>query len=514
MAKKKSRTATSAAKSTGVEAIRTRRGRSRAVKEERAEKIEEESTKDIVKEQEHEERKRFESPQKTRSSSSSAAKSPPRTPAIIRSREGKSTSTAGKFISPESSKNRKAQALTTSTSPGPGSAKKESISKEGLLRSASKQKQSSSSSSSTVPALAERIQSSAVKKSQVLKSRPTSTVELEQKVHLKTLYSLIRKKTGALGGGGAGGAIYGEITQESFQRVVDLLVNKCEFSKDSVFLDIGSGLGKPNFHVSINPGVKKSLGIELIGGRWWQSISLLGNCLNETALRKYARKTFFAHADVTALQTFDPISHVYSFNRGFPPEVMRNIAKTFNSSTHSKYFICFDREKKLKEGYGFDVELVDFVSVKMAGSGEGHRVFIYKRATSKGKQERKASEKSIKLKKEERPSKASSSSSSSSSAIPFELETGDEESDNNEEKQEREDEFRWTLVEPPTQTEYAPHVPHGSTYMNGLKAMATSISSYMEWVQDQIGLTSSERGTRNTRQRTRQTSILDFAAQR
>ena len=62
---------------------------------------------------------------------------------------------------------------------------------------------------------------------------------------------------------GVGGAIYGEITQQQFQKVVDFLKDHCEFDHQSLFLDIGSGLGKPNFHVSIDPGCQVSYGVEI-----------------------------------------------------------------------------------------------------------------------------------------------------------------------------------------------------------------------------------------------------------
>jgi 16S rRNA G527 N7-methylase RsmG len=32
--------------------------------------------------------------------------------------------------------------------------------------------------------------------------------------------------------------------------VVDLMVEHCELGKHSLFIDVGSGLGKPNIHVA------------------------------------------------------------------------------------------------------------------------------------------------------------------------------------------------------------------------------------------------------------------------
>jgi len=298
-----------------------------------------------------------------------------------------------------------------------------------------------------------------------------------QKHRLKMLYSLVRRKSGTLGGGGAGGAIYGEITQESFQRVVYALKSQCEFCKDSVFMDIGAGLGKPNFHVSISPGVKLSIGIELVGGRWWQSLCLLDSCLQHKTLTSHANKVFFAHCNVTDLDTFDPVTHVYSFNRGFPPYAMRSIAQSFHASKTAKYFICFDKEKTIVE-YGFDVTLVDFIPTKMAGSGEQHRCYVYKR--------------------NDLPQDKSSTDGEEGKE---EIETKDTKEIPREEKDAAQHtNHTWRLVDPPSELEYAPHVPHAPNYSKGITFLNKGLDAYRKWIQDQIGLERCERRTRTRRQ--------------
>ena len=69
---------------------------------------------------------------------------------------------------------------------------------------------------------------------------------------------IIRRKC-SIGGNGSGGAIYGEMTIGSFQKIVDYMKKNLEFSEDSKFLDIGSGRGKPTLHVSQDPGVSLSM---------------------------------------------------------------------------------------------------------------------------------------------------------------------------------------------------------------------------------------------------------------
>mmetsp|Transcript_16823 Transcript_16823/g.32816 ORF Transcript_16823/g.32816 Transcript_16823/m.32816 type:complete len:633 (+) Transcript_16823:352-2250(+) len=493
---------------------------------------------------------------------------------------GSPSTTSSSFQSPEQSRIRKS--LVGSGTPlhaspiAPG--RKKNLTASAMKGTALGQKQESHGSSS--PSGKERIanvekantvQTQARRLSEVFSSsKPREAVtttsnsaptaaqdeyqELDRKIHLKMLYSLIRRKTGALGGGGSGGAIYGEVTQESFQRVVDVLVSKCGLNTESVFLDIGAGLGKPNFHVAISPGVKQSFGVELIGGRWWQSIYLLDQCLGECTLRSYAQKCFFAHANVTDMADFEPITHVYSFNRGFPPEAMKAVAQAFHASSSSLYFICFDKPKILEE-YGFELDLVDFVPTKMAGSGEQHRCYIYRRtdmpeafsSSSAGQQEESkvdSAESSSESEEEEtkddksvdqqvartqpkrrgkaakvpalftlartpirtrgsRGRKATASSEDIRAALDFDSlkEEKEEKVQVKITKTKMVSSSSFTLVAPPTEVEYAPHVPHADSYMSGLDLMSSSAMVYQSWVRDQVGLHRSDRSSRSSTRR-------------
>lgn len=76
-------------------------------------------------------------------------------------------------------------------------------------------------------------------------------------------YKCIHQATGKLGGNGATGPIYGEITVGSMQHIFNFMKQECGFTADSRFIDVGSGLGKPNFHAAQDPGVRLSIGVEL-----------------------------------------------------------------------------------------------------------------------------------------------------------------------------------------------------------------------------------------------------------
>jgi hypothetical protein len=93
---------------------------------------------------------------------------------------------------------------------------------------------------------------------------------------VQKVYKLTHKSTGSLGGNGYDGAIYGELTMGSMQKVVDVLTGICDMTAQSRFIDVGSGLGKPNLHVAQAPGVRISVGIELERIRWQLAMYNLG----------------------------------------------------------------------------------------------------------------------------------------------------------------------------------------------------------------------------------------------
>jgi hypothetical protein len=103
-----------------------------------------------------------------------------------------------------------------------------------------------------------------------------STVVASSRVD--TAYRCIRQATGSLGGNGSGGPIYGELTVGSMQNIINFLVTFCALNPLSRFLDVGAGLGKPNFHVAQDPGVCLSIGVEVEPIRW--RVSLIHICFN------------------------------------------------------------------------------------------------------------------------------------------------------------------------------------------------------------------------------------------
>jgi Histone methylation protein DOT1 len=169
--------------------------------------------------------------------------------------------------------------------------------------------------------------------------RLTKTTVVPENV--KLVYSIINKLTGGMGGNGSHGPIYGELTMGSMQKMVNAMKVFTDFSSSSRFMDVGSGIGKPSFHVAQDPGVEFSYGVELIKDRWLLSMNCLKQLLNVVTMQQVEQsleskvpgvvddkvtipsdknhlkhRVFFECGDIQQARTFDPFTHVYMFSVG------------------------------------------------------------------------------------------------------------------------------------------------------------------------------------------------------
>jgi len=205
--------------------------------------------------------------------------------------------------------------------------------------------------------------------------------EAEIKPEVAHVYKVINKATGELGGNADGGAIYGEMTMTSFQKVIDALKANADLCETSKILDIGAGLGKPNFHLAVNPGVALSVGIEVMPVRWQLSLFNLKYCLEHcSSLKNFSRhKVGFLQADITTIKSFNSFTHIYMYDVAFTPMVMRAISHAFNQSS-CKYLVSYHKPMEIIWQHGFLVKLISSVpGTAMVGSGRQKTAWIYER---------------------------------------------------------------------------------------------------------------------------------------
>jgi Histone methylation protein DOT1 len=219
-----------------------------------------------------------------------------------------------------------------------------------------------------------------------------SVIEIEVKDSVKQVYSIIRKLTGSIGGNSSFGPIYGELTMGSMQKMINLMKEHTNLDSTSYFIDVGSGIGKPNLHVAQDPCVALSYGIEVESDRWLLGMNCLKGVLdavseqqkqqmNETILNDNERlhhNCIYVHGDITDAHTFDPFTHVYMFSVGFPPKLWCELANMWNRST-SPYLICYHGPNHIIHEYDFHVKLLVQTPTSMHGSKEGHMGYIYQR---------------------------------------------------------------------------------------------------------------------------------------
>lgn len=101
---------------------------------------------------------------------------------------------------------------------------------------------------------------------------------------ISAMYRTIESATMRTGGGGNNGPIYGEMAQRSMERVVSVLVEHYGMNKCSRFLDVGSGIGKPVFHVGAQTQPVLSMGIEIEEIRYMLSLHCLTKFAVDVAL--------------------------------------------------------------------------------------------------------------------------------------------------------------------------------------------------------------------------------------
>ena len=87
---------------------------------------------------------------------------------------------------------------------------------------------------------------------------------------------------------------------------------------------------------------------------------------------------FFSHGNVTDAYTFDPFTHVYMFDIGFPPTLFVKLSDMFNRSC-STFLICYHAPRLIVDRYKFQVELLCQQNTAMHGSSENHTCYIYRR---------------------------------------------------------------------------------------------------------------------------------------
>ena len=70
----------------------------------------------------------------------------------------------------------------------------------------------------------------------------------------------------------------------------------------------------------------------------------------------YSTGVAFINENIEKACTLAPFTHVYSFDIGFPPKTLAQLARQFNDSHYTKYLVSFHTPHTIIDKYMFAVE--------------------------------------------------------------------------------------------------------------------------------------------------------------
>jgi hypothetical protein len=161
--------------------------------------------------------------------------------------------------------------------------------------------------------------------------------------------------------------MYAELTQASLVQLLQILRWDCDLNSDSVFVDLGCGLGKVVYLASVC-GVRKSLGIEIVPEH------LKNARLSMKKLK--AKNVEFIEGDIMDnLHKLGKVTHLYAFDFVFSEQTMSAIYG-FLRKYKNIYLASFRKPAAVKRH--LNVNVVQVLKGRMTHVRESHNCYIYK----------------------------------------------------------------------------------------------------------------------------------------
>jgi len=182
---------------------------------------------------------------------------------------------------------------------------------------------------------------------------------------------------------------YGEMTAGSVERMLLVLqrihehvpakllprgrsADQWALTRESSFIDIGSGYGKVVFHAALAVGTARAYGVEYVQSRHDIAAQVLaeytggGGDLGEEARERIGRLGF-ACQDATANSWID-FSHVYMYDKVFSDKTVERLAAILNRSKAVRVLVSYKRHE-LWYRLGLSKSFVEVTSITMNTTG-------------------------------------------------------------------------------------------------------------------------------------------------
>jgi SAM-dependent methyltransferase len=162
--------------------------------------------------------------------------------------------------------------------------------------------------------------------------------------------------------------MYAELSRASLIQVFEILKWNCDLSSDSVFVDLGCGLGKVVYLASLC-GVRKSIGIDVVPEH-------LVNARN-TMKKLRAQNVELIEGDIKDnLYKLGKVTHLYAFDFLFSEETMSMIYD-FLRMYKGIYLASFQKPKEMFN-QGLNVKVIEKIKGRMTHVSESHNCYVYK----------------------------------------------------------------------------------------------------------------------------------------
>lgn len=195
-----------------------------------------------------------------------------------------------------------------------------------------------------------------------------------------------------MGGGEGLEGVYGSITAKGMRLVLDSFKDHAGLDAKSVFLDIGSGLGRPVLHAIIHSNVIQSYGIECDPVKLQKATHFMRSVIHELS-PVFGQDMFppsslpnLICSPIEKLPSLEGATHIYSAWEGFSVEAMEAVGKLFAASQTARAICIVQRsfralepeEAMLHLGFG-RLKLVLQAPVFMSGSRRQLVAYVFVR---------------------------------------------------------------------------------------------------------------------------------------
>lgn len=200
---------------------------------------------------------------------------------------------------------------------------------------------------------------------------------------MQSLYRIFTSAENRVAGGEGIVGVYGSLTGSSMSRIFSSMKMHSGFDEDSIFFDIGAGLGRPLLHALYLDGVRDVRGIEMDHVK----------CIKAHAFGERVARTLHERNVVSgpvvipeitcgcveSLSTIEPATHAFTFWEGIPNEVRDVIVELCVNSRTVKAITVVQRAQDPGDIMTDDFELVDSFKVTMSGSSSKFVAYIFKK---------------------------------------------------------------------------------------------------------------------------------------